>query len=75
MMGDQGYAIRFLPDKELYIRWLQLAYFLPVIRFAHLPSKYKDQSVLEMVKVLTALRGKTVRRRLNTQISEMCGVS
>lgn len=45
-----------LPDKELYIRWLQLATFLPVIRFTHLPSTYGDDNVLEMAKVLTNLR-------------------
>ncbi|PNF28508.1 hypothetical protein B7P43_G14787 [Cryptotermes secundus] len=49
-----------LPDKELYVRWLQLATFLPVIRYAHLPSKYGDERVLEMAKVLTALRLKIV---------------
>lgn len=45
-----------LPDKELYIRWLQLATFLPVIKFTHLPSTYGDEKVLEMAKVLTYLR-------------------
>jgi hypothetical protein len=49
-----------LPDKELYVRWLQLATFLPVIRYTHLPSKYGDERVLEMAKVLTALRLKIV---------------
>ncbi|CAB0039789.1 unnamed protein product [Trichogramma brassicae] len=49
-----------LPDKELYVRWLQLATFLPVIRFSHLPSKYADESVLEIAKNLTSLRQKTV---------------
>lgn len=50
-----------LPNKELYIRWLQLATFLPVIRYSHLPSEYTDETeVLELAKVLTALRQKTV---------------
>lgn len=49
-----------LPDKELYVRWLQLATFLPVIRFTHLPSKYGDEKVLEMARILTSLRQKTV---------------
>lgn len=48
-----------LPDKELYLRWLQLATFLPVIRFTYLPSKY-DEKLLERAKVLTELRKKTV---------------
>lgn len=60
MLSDQPPEFVFLPDKELYIRWLQLATFLPVIRFTHLPSKYKDESVLEIAKILTHLRVKTV---------------
>lgn len=47
----------WLPDKELYIRWLQLATFLPVIRYSRLPSEYKtDESVLNLAKKLTNLR-------------------
>lgn len=49
-----------LPDKELYVRWLQLATFLPVIRFTHLPSSYGDEGVLEMAKVMTSLRQQIV---------------
>lgn len=49
-----------LPDKELYIRWLQLATFLPVIRFTHSPSNYDDDNVLEMTKVMTLLRQQIV---------------
>ncbi|XP_033207115.1 myogenesis-regulating glycosidase isoform X2 [Belonocnema kinseyi] len=49
-----------LPDKELYVRWLQLSTFLPVIRFTHLPSKYADTELLGMAKTLTTLRQKTV---------------
>ncbi|XP_043473616.1 myogenesis-regulating glycosidase isoform X3 [Leptopilina heterotoma] len=49
-----------LPDKELYVRWLQLSTFLPVIRFTHLPSKYADSEVLDMARQLTILRQKTV---------------
>lgn len=60
MLNDQVAQFEFLPDMELYMRWLQLATFLPVIRFTYLPSKYKNDSVLELAKSLTALRTKTV---------------
>jgi hypothetical protein len=60
--GRTGFHLP-LPDKELYVRWLQLATFLPVIRYTHLPSKYGDEHVLEMAKVFTALRLKTVSSR------------
>ncbi|GBP18730.1 Myogenesis-regulating glycosidase [Eumeta japonica] len=46
-----------LPEPELYIRWLQMATFLPVIKFTHLP---KDKRVLEIAKNLTALRQKMI---------------
>ncbi|CAD6207348.1 GSCOCG00010182001-RA-CDS [Cotesia congregata] len=59
-----------LPDKELYVRWLQLSTFLPVIRFTHLPSKYDDESVLEMAKSLTTLRQKTVTPLLKKYANE-----
>lgn len=55
-----------LPDKELYMRWLQLATFLPVIRYSHLPSEYKtDETILEQAKILTTLRIETVSYLLN----------
>ncbi|KAG5674189.1 hypothetical protein PVAND_004171 [Polypedilum vanderplanki] len=49
-----------LPEKELYIRWLQLATFLPVMRFKYLPSYYKDESLTEIAKELALIRQKTV---------------
>ncbi|KAJ2949760.1 hypothetical protein O0L34_g15691 [Tuta absoluta] len=49
-----------LPDKELYTRWLQIATFLPVMKFTYLPSKYNDDKLLEMAKNLTILRQKLV---------------
>ncbi|KAL4713806.1 hypothetical protein ACJJTC_012323 [Scirpophaga incertulas] len=49
-----------LPEVELYMRWLQMATFLPVMKFTHLPSKYNDERVLEMAKNLTTLRQKLV---------------
>ncbi|XP_053670706.1 myogenesis-regulating glycosidase [Anopheles nili] len=45
-----------LPDKELYIRWLQLATFLPVLRFTHLPSEYRDEMVTAIAKELAEIR-------------------
>lgn len=55
----QGNGIE-LPERELYIRWLQMATFLPVMKFTHLPSKYNDEKVLEIAKNLTLLRQKYV---------------
>lgn len=58
-----------LPNKELYMRWLQLATFLPVVRYSTLPSEYKDDDqVLELAKALTSLRQKMVSRSALTHI-------
>ncbi|XP_014249264.1 myogenesis-regulating glycosidase isoform X3 [Cimex lectularius] len=70
-IGDHKVSDSHLPNKELYIRWLQLATFLPVIRYSHLPSDYvSDNQVLEQAKVLTALRLQTVNPLLNKLILE-----
>lgn len=49
-----------LLDRELYIRWLQLAAFLPVIKYHHLPSSYGDKDISEMAKLLAATREQKV---------------
>ncbi|XP_055388133.1 SITS-binding protein [Condylostylus longicornis] len=49
-----------LPSQELYIRWLQLIIFLPVVQFAHLPSEYNNRTVTNISKELTAIRQKSV---------------
>lgn len=49
-----------LPEEELYIRWMQLATFLPVIRFTHLPSEYKSEFVMDVAKELMSIRQKVV---------------
>lgn len=48
------------PDRELYIRWLQLATFLPVIKYHHLPSSYGDKDISEMAKQLATVREQKV---------------
>lgn len=49
-----------LPEEELYIRWMQLVTFLPVIRFTHLPSEYKSEYVMDVAKELMSIRQKVV---------------
>ncbi|KAF4532919.1 hypothetical protein B566_EDAN015631 [Ephemera danica] len=44
-----------LPDRELYIRWLQLATFLPVIVYRHMPNQY-DSEVERLAQGLAELR-------------------
>lgn len=66
------YSLEFppLPNQELYLRWLQLASFLPVLRFTHLPSEYKNDYVTEVAKELTAIRQKIVIPLLKTYLND-----
>ena len=74
MLSHYSLDLPPLPDQELYIRWLQLATFLPVLRFTHLPSEYKSEVVTDVVKELTGIRQKTVipllKKYLNDAMNE-----
>lgn len=59
-----------LPEPELFIRWLQLATFLPSIRYSHLPSEYKSNMVTEVAKELTSIRQKTVITILKKYVND-----
>ncbi|ODM99434.1 hypothetical protein Ocin01_07257 [Orchesella cincta] len=41
-----------LPERELYIRWLQLAHFLPVVQYSFLPNDYDE----EVINIATELQ-------------------
>ncbi|XP_076259597.1 myogenesis-regulating glycosidase isoform X2 [Rhynchophorus ferrugineus] len=56
IIGQVNGTIQELPDQELYIRWLQLSAFLPVVRFNRLPSSYGDKKVLDSAINLALLR-------------------
>ena len=43
------------PDKELYIRWLQLNMFLPVVKFSYTPWDY-DQDVVAVFEKMLKFR-------------------
>ncbi|KAJ6662983.1 hypothetical protein lerEdw1_010804 [Lerista edwardsae] len=44
-----------LPDRELYIRWLELSAFLPAVQFSIPPWLY-DRQVIEIAQVFMGLR-------------------
>ncbi|XP_030756966.1 myogenesis-regulating glycosidase [Sitophilus oryzae] len=56
VIGQVNGSIHGLPDQELYIRWLQLSAFLPVVRFNRLPNSYGDKKVLDSAISLALLR-------------------
>ncbi|XP_059479473.1 myogenesis-regulating glycosidase isoform X1 [Neocloeon triangulifer] len=58
-----------LPERELYIRWMQLAAFLPTLSFKHLPSRY-DAEVEKIAKGLLELRQTLVNPLLTKSIDE-----
>lgn len=59
-----------LPEPELYVRWLQLATFLPVMRFARLPSAFGSEFVTDVAKELTSVRQKTLIPILKKYVSD-----
>lgn len=56
--GDSG-----LPDRELYIRWLELSAFMPAMQFSIPPWKY-DKEVVEIAKKFTKLHETLVAPRV-----------
>ena len=60
MIGGNGVAINDLdsttkPPLELYVRWLQLTTFLPVMQFSITPWTYNDSDIIIHVRNLTQL--------------------
>ena len=47
-----------LPEKELFIRWLQANVFLPSLQFSLCPWQYEDPEVLKISKEMTELHEK-----------------
>ena len=48
-------------DIELYIRWVQLCAFMPVMEFSYFPSS--NQTVLQVVQSMTALHNRLVSQQ------------
>ncbi|XP_050517920.1 myogenesis-regulating glycosidase [Diabrotica virgifera virgifera] len=53
-----------LADPELYIRWLQLATFLPVVRYRHLPNSYSQNNIAGLAKELAKKRHESITPKL-----------
>lgn len=60
-LSELNGTVTDLPDPELYIRWLQLAAFLPVVRYNRLPTSYGDKTVSDTAISLALLRQNKVR--------------
>ncbi|EDW53039.1 GM12624 [Drosophila sechellia] len=63
-----------LPDQELFIRWLQLATFMPAMQFSHLPSEYRSDLVTRVAQELKEVRQLIVipllKKYLNPSMNE-----
>jgi alpha-glucosidase (family GH31 glycosyl hydrolase) len=57
------------PDRNLYIRWLELTYFLPIVQYTYLPSDY-DSHVLEIARYHKQLRESKVQSIIKKAIDE-----
>ncbi|XP_019763989.1 myogenesis-regulating glycosidase isoform X2 [Dendroctonus ponderosae] len=60
-LSELNGTVADLPDPELYIRWLQLAAFLPVVRYNRLPTSYGDKRVSDTAISLALLRQNKVK--------------
>ncbi|XP_032593783.1 myogenesis-regulating glycosidase isoform X2 [Drosophila grimshawi] len=58
-----------LPDAELFIRWLQLATFLPAMQFSHLPDEYHSELVTRVAQELKEVRQTVVIALLKKYLS------
>ncbi|XP_062398869.1 myogenesis-regulating glycosidase-like [Sardina pilchardus] len=68
MIGGNAYqngslGSMVLPDRELYIRWLELSAFLPSMQFSIPPWAY-DEEVVEIAQKFTALHESLVASRV-----------
>lgn len=70
MLSYHSLELPPLPEPELFIRWLQLATFLPSIRFSHLPEEYHNDYITEIAKKLLDIRQKTVIPILKKYLSD-----
>ncbi|XP_028314425.1 myogenesis-regulating glycosidase-like [Gouania willdenowi] len=59
-----------LPDRELYIRWLELSAFMPVMKFSIPPWAYDDE-VVEIAQKFTELHKTLVAPRVLKLASEV----
>ncbi|XP_033763461.1 myogenesis-regulating glycosidase-like [Pecten maximus] len=64
MIGGNGYGEvmgvdAVLPERELYIRWLQLTAYLPAMQFSFVPWDYDDE-VVEIALLFTKIHEKVV---------------
>ncbi|CAF1009773.1 unnamed protein product [Rotaria sordida] len=60
MVGGNGYGLTItrtrLPQRELYIRWLQLNVLLPAIQFSFPPWLYNDEQVVRIAHKCLKIR-------------------
>ena len=65
-----------LPEKELYVRWLQLSVFLPVMQFSIPPWAYKDEQLIDyarrLIKCHKFFADTYIKPAATQTVSEMC---
>ncbi|XP_017054654.1 myogenesis-regulating glycosidase isoform X2 [Drosophila ficusphila] len=74
MVSFYALAAPPLPSAELFVRWLQLATFLPAMQFGHLPSEYRSELVSRVAQELREVRQTVVipllKKYLNPSMNE-----
>lgn len=59
-----------LPDRELYIRWLELTAFLPAMQFSVVPWQFDDETVAIGRKFAVELRQSVINEAIEKAANE-----
>lgn len=57
---DKAIHSQYLPDRELYIRWMQLTAYLPSMQFSVAPWQYGDDDVVRIALEMTRVHADVV---------------
>nr|XP_039252617.1 myogenesis-regulating glycosidase-like [Styela clava] len=66
---ENGFLQQYLPERELYIRWLEMTAFLPAMQFSISPWQFDDE-VTELAKQYVEIHETTVYEELTKAFQE-----
>eukprot|EP00057_Strongylocentrotus_purpuratus_P007083 XP_011661557.1 PREDICTED: uncharacterized family 31 glucosidase KIAA1161-like [Strongylocentrotus purpuratus] len=65
MIGGNGYPFfSIFPDRELYVRWLQINAFLPAMQYSISPWQYNDTEIVEIALRWTSFHENVVTPKM-----------
>ncbi|XP_070536046.1 myogenesis-regulating glycosidase-like [Ptychodera flava] len=61
---NEGFHNEYLPEKELFLRWLELTAFLPSMQFSVSPWQYEDEEVTNITRYWVNFHDETIGPKL-----------